>query len=336
VADRSGPVTIPTLTFFNNKGGVGKTSLVFHLAWMFSLMGQRVLACDFDPQANLTAAFLPEERLEELWERDDGEPNTIYRCLRPLTEVGDLRAPAMEQITHNLFLVPGDLDLSGFEDQLSQEWPGAMGSGNLYRPFRILTAFWQVAQLGARACNADLVLLDLGPNLGAINRSVLIGSTYIIFPLGADLFSLQGLRNLGPKLREWRTEWRKRRDNWPDPAFELPQGDMLSLGYVVQQHSVRLDRPAKAYDRWVNRIPVEYRRSILGEQELPSSLRPANDPCCLAQLKHYRSLIPLSQEVRKPIFSLSVADGAIGSHAAAVREAWGDFEALAQKILPFL
>ncbi len=59
-------MTVPVLTFFNNKGGVGKTSLVFHLAWMLSAMGRRVVAVDLDPQANLTSAFLSEDELEEL------------------------------------------------------------------------------------------------------------------------------------------------------------------------------------------------------------------------------------------------------------------------------
>ncbi len=57
----------PVIAFFNNKGGVGKTSLVYHLAWMYHDLGLRVLVADFDPQANLTAAFLAEERLEEIW-----------------------------------------------------------------------------------------------------------------------------------------------------------------------------------------------------------------------------------------------------------------------------
>ena len=61
-------MSVPVLTFFNNKGGVGKTSLVYHLAWMLYDLGHRVLACDLDPQANLTAAFLNEERLESLWD----------------------------------------------------------------------------------------------------------------------------------------------------------------------------------------------------------------------------------------------------------------------------
>jgi cellulose biosynthesis protein BcsQ len=324
----------PVLTLFNNKGGVGKTSLVYHLAWMLAEMGIRVLACDLDPQANLTAAFLDEDRLEELWIEGKPEvPSTIYRCIQPLTEVGDLRAPELQLVATRLALLPGDLALSGFEDRLSSEWPESLGSSNLYRPFRILSAFWQVAQLGAKQHAADLIIVDVGPNLGAINRSALIASDAVLVPLGADLFSLQGLRNLGPTLRRWRGDWTKRLENWQDPQFEVPSGRMQPMGYLVQQHGVRLSRPVKAYDRWVNRIPSVYRTSVLDEPAPPSSLRTADDENCLATLKHYRSLVPMGQEARKPIFHLTVADGAIGNHALAVKEAYSDFEKLATKVL---
>ncbi len=235
-------------------------------------------------------------------------------------------------MTPHLALLPGDLALSGFEDQLSGEWSPSLGSENLYRPFRVLSAFWQVAQLGAQQHSADLILVDVGPNLGAINRSALIASDFVIVPLGADLFSLQGLRNLGPTLRRWRSDWAKRVENWPTPAFDLPGGQMRPIGYIVQQHSVRLSRPVKAYDRWVNRIPEEYHTNILGEGTR-SQMSIAADPQCLATLKHYRSLVPMGQEVRKPIFHLTVADGAIGNHALAVKEAYGDFGELSRKIL---
>ncbi len=324
-------MSTPVITFFNNKGGVGKTSLVYHLSWMFSEAGQRVLAVDLDPQANLTAAFLDEDRLAELWEHSSG-PCTVHRAVQPLTEVGDLQEPALVSITRNLHLVPGDVALAGFEETLSSVWPDSMGDNNLYRPFRILTAFWQIAQMAARRVQADLILVDVGPNLGAINRSVLIASDFVVIPLGADLFSLQGLKNLGPTLRSWRNLWRKRLENWPDASFELPRGAMCPVGYIVQQHSVRLSRPVKAYDRWVNRMPEVYHQSVLGEPP-GESLTPACDSHCLATLKHYRSLIPMAQEARTPIFALTPAQGAIGSHAVAVQEAYGDFQTLAERIL---
>lgn len=326
-------MSIPVLTFFNNKGGVGKTSLVYHLAWMLSEMGKRIVAIDLDPQANLTSAFLPEEELEMLWEIDNQSPgaDTIFQCVRPLTEVGDIRTPQTKRITPRLHLVPGDLALAGFEDFLSQEWPSSLGSGTLYRPFRVLSAFWQVAQMAAQQHSADLILADVGPNLGAINRSALIGSDHVVIPLAADLYSLQGLRNLGPTLRGWRSDWQKRIANWVTPAYALPAGAMLPVGYVVQQHTERLSRPVKAYNKWAARIPSVYRTSVLDSSSENISLE--SDPLCLARLKHYRSLVPMAQEVRKPIFQLTAADGAIGSHSYAVTDARKDFRILAQTIL---
>lgn len=326
-------MTVPVLTFFNNKGGVGKTSLVFHLAWMFSEMGKRVVAIDLDPQANLTSAFLSEEELELLWDADDtsARSDTIYQCIRPLTEVGDIFAPQTKTINPRLHLVPGDLALAGFEDTLSQAWPLAMGSANLYRPMRLLSAFWQVAQMAATQHSADLILADVGPHLGAINRSALIASDHVVIPLAADLFSLQGLRNLGPTLEHWRSDWRKRLDNWQAPSFDLPRGVMQPQGYILMQHTERLSRPVKAYKKWADRIPSTYRESVL--QQPTTQMVLPNDGNCLAKLKHYRSLVPMAQEVRKPIFQLSTADGAIGSHSYAVRDAWSDFKALAVAIL---
>ncbi len=327
-------MTAPVLTFFNNKGGVGKTSLVYHLAWMLSRTGHRVLACDLDPQANLTAAFLDEERLERLWEGDVGEAGrTIFQCVEPLLRVGDLLRPSLQEISPTLHLIPGDLALSGFEDTLSGEWPNALGSSNLYRPFRILTSFWTVMQTGAEETDATVALADVGPNLGAINRSALIATDHVVVPLGADLFSLQGLRNLGPTLRHWRTEWGKRLDNWPSPDFPLPASNMQPLGYIVQQHGVRLSRPVKAYDKWVNRMPEEYARSLRGDGKGPFPASPPEDGHRLATVKHYRSLVPMGQENRKPIFDLTPADGAIGSHAAAVQDARRDFKRLAELIV---
>ena len=291
-------MTVPVLTFFNNKGGVGKTSLVYHLAWMLPKLGHCVLACDLDPQANLTASFLDEDVLESLW-KDGAKNQTIYQCVEPLTKVGDLHEPEIQNIASNLGLIPGDLALSGFEDDLSGEWPNALREENLYRPFRILTAFWQVMQKGADAIGASVVLVDVGPNLGALNRSALIATDYVVAPLGADLFSLQGLRNLGPTLSKWRREWSTRRNRWKKREFTLPKGDMKPIGYIVQQHSVRAGRPVKAYDKWISRIPREYSRCLTENTDKDYAANPSSDDNRLATVKHYRSLIPMAQETRK-------------------------------------
>jgi hypothetical protein len=106
---------------------------------------------------------------------------------------------------------------------------------------------------------------------------------------------------------------------------------MEPAGYVILQHAIRLDRPVQAYGRWMNRIPAEYRHAVLNEavDEAPSV---GKDPNCLALLKHYRSLMPMAQDARKPIFFLKPADGAIGAHASAVQECYRDFLRLARRI----
>ncbi|MFH1135313.1 MAG: AAA family ATPase [Pseudomonadota bacterium] len=323
-------MSVPVLTFFNNKGGVGKTSLVYHLAWMFSELGQTVVAVDLDAQANLTAACLDEDDLERLWTAG-GNSATVFQAIEPLTRAGDINAPSVEKIAPGFYLVPGDVALASYEDALSESWPYSMRDDNLYRPFRILTAFWQVAQMAASRAGADIILVDVGPNLGAINRSALISSDYVVIPLGADLFSLQGLKNLGPTLRSWRTLWKRRLENWINPEFPLPQGRMVPLGYTVQQHGIHLSRPVKAYDKWVNRMPAVYHEAVL--QGSTAAATPSRDRECLATLKHYRSLVSMGRESRKPIFHLTPADGAIGSHAQAVQEAYKDFKQLAEVLL---
>jgi cellulose biosynthesis protein BcsQ len=325
----------PVLTFFNNKGGVGKTSLVYHLAWMFADLGKQIVVADLDAQANLTAAFLDDESIEKIWDEKCTNA-TIYQCVKPLTEVNDIVAPALQEITGHLHLLPGDVALSSYEDILSTQWPDSMGDSNLYRPMRILTSFWQVVQMAAEQVGAEVILVDIGPNLGAINRAVLLATDYVAIPLGADLFSLKGLSNLGPVLKSWRNLWARRLDNWKDnpesrryPDFKLPPGKMEPIGYLCQQYGVRLDRPVKAYDKWVKRIPAVYREAVLGEKAVHDV---ENDPYCLATLKHYRNLIPMGQEHRKPIFHLTSADGAIGSHANSVQGARKDFYQLSRII----
>src|SRR5690606_30744196 len=105
-------------------------------------------------------------------------------------------------------IVPGDLGLSRFEDKLSESWPKALDRDEA--AYRTLSAFHRVCRRGAEAHDADLVLLDVGPNLGAINRAALLSADHVITPLAPDLFSMQGLRNLGPTLLSWRASWKDR------------------------------------------------------------------------------------------------------------------------------
>lgn len=86
----------------------------------------------------------------------------------------------------------------------------------------MLSSFADVARRGAQAASASIVVLDVGPNLGAISRAALISSDYVVVPLAPDHYSLQGLRDLGPTLRTWRSEWEHRRTRGP-AEIRLPE-----------------------------------------------------------------------------------------------------------------
>lgn len=320
-----------TIAFFNNKGGVGKTTLVYHLAHMFADLGQRVLLLDLDPQSNLTAMCLQEEALVEIWPETVDHPRTLLGCILPILKgIGDIQKPQVLGVTESIGLVPGDLGLSTFEDRLSDAWPRAMDGDEA--AFRTLSAFHRVARLARKETqDPDLVLFDVGPNLGAINRAALLAADYVITPLAPDLFSIQGLRNLGPTLQRWRRSWRDRLNVNPDPTLDLPAGSVEPLGYIVMQAGVRLSRPVRAYERWVARLPNEYAKAMLGQDE--HDLTFDTDTACLGVMRHYQSLMPLAQDAQRPMFHLRPADGAIGAHMDAVRRCGDDFRRLAQRVL---
>ncbi|MDX2269268.1 MAG: ParA family protein [Bryobacter sp.] len=319
-----------SIAFFNNKGAVGKTSLVYHLAWMMADLGKRTLAVDWDPQCNLTSIFLDSAQVEALWP-EDNDRLTIYGALQGAFQgTGKVVKPHLELLNDNLALLPGDLLLSSIEDTLSLSW-NACQAGDA-RAFRDTTAMYEAARLAAEDLSAEITLIDVGPNLGAINRSALLAADFVVTPLAPDLFSLQGLRNLGPKLQEWRNLWREIKEKSKVKDLHLPPGSMKPLGYVLMQHAIRDKRPVASYERWMVRIPGVYRSSVLGDST-PAPDLPSEDDYCLAMFRHYRSLMPMAMEARKPIFHLKPADGAIGAHFNAVRDCGREFNDLAEKIL---
>lgn len=337
-----------TLALFNNKGGVGKTTLAYHLAHMMARTGLNILAIDLDPQSNLTAAFMDEEKLEALWQERDPLPRdllspvteplfdfrvlpenagTVADSVRPLQEqTGDIEHFEPIMVADRLCLVPGDLGLSGFEDKLSATWPlsftGDIGA------LRVTSAFYRIIQAAANKVSADIAIIDVGPNLGAINRAALLAADAVLIPLAAELFSLRGLSNLGPRLREWREHWQKRILPVAPKGIELPKGIMAPVGYVVMQPAMRLNRPVRAYERWLQRIPVVYSYAVLDQ----GRTSPRDRSHEIATLRNYQSLMPLAHDARKPMFDLRPSDGALGATADFVRRCYEDFETLSYEV----
>jgi cellulose biosynthesis protein BcsQ len=317
------------ITFFNNKGGVGKTTTVYHVAWMLSELGKRTIAIDLDPQSNLTSMFLTDERLEEIYENN--LPVSILDAINPIVNGDPAISVHIEQINDNLGLILGNLALSTFEDNLSDAWLKCLDS-QIY-PFRITSIFKTIIDEAAHRFNAEVVLVDVGPNLGAINRAVTISSDYILMPVASDLFSLQGMKNLGSTLNKWKDQWSDRKSRKPkNLTVPLPENKVMASGYIVMQYSAKESRPVKSYLKWANRIPNIFSEFVLGATN-QNIIGIDNDPNCIALLKHFRSLAPMSMEAHKPIFLLKPVDGAIGAHTYAVQKSYEEFKKLTQKIL---
>jgi len=329
---------VKTLVFFNNKGGVGKTTLAFNTAHILARRGMRVVVIDYDPQCNLSAIFLDEPRLFEIWESDGGG-RTVMGCLDPVRRgKGDLLEPELEPVANGLWLLPGHLGLSRFEQTLAEEFAKTLATDN-ERALDVTMAMDLLSNLAAAQVSAELSILDLGPSLGALNRAALLACDHVVLPVAPDLFSLQGLRNVGPTLREWRRDWKtvQERGLAGKPQEKLPRHDFRPLGYIVQQHLARADRPVEGYARWARSIPGDYRRFVLDEDD-PSAADAftqdlERDPHCLAMIPHYASLVPIAQQARKPIFDLRQADGIGGGQIQAVARCREKFTQVAKRLL---
>ncbi|MDA8305973.1 MAG: AAA family ATPase, partial [Deltaproteobacteria bacterium] len=202
------------ISIFNNKGGVGKTTYMYHIAHLLERRGKVVLMVDADSQCNLTAYSLPDSAMERQWTE---RGSSIWRVIEPVYQgIGDIRRRAPVRIKPNdypnLFLVPGDILLSNYEDRLGDTWSGAKGGSE--PDLRIQSAIYRYILHASTVSKADVVMADLGPNLGSLNRAILSASNYFIIPMSPDLFSIRGTDNLGSKLVTWHNEWAQCNDAW--------------------------------------------------------------------------------------------------------------------------
>ncbi|HDN25746.1 MAG TPA: ParA family protein [Thioploca sp.] len=318
---------IPIIAGFNVKGGSSKSFLVYHLAWMYQTLGLNVVVADLDPQATVTAAFFDEFRLEER-RLAETEPNTVFRCVQPLVAgSGDITKPQLEEIDEQLALLGGDLSLFALEEAFSKAWYSTPNEDSI----QILSAFWRVLQQAATIQNADIVLVDVGSNLGAINRAALIAADYVIVPVAPELLSVQGMEQSGITLQRWREDWQRRLKHYSNDSIKLPQGNMQPVGYVIFQEPIRLYLGTNMYAKWAMQIPKVYRRAMLNEPA-ENTLSIADDPHFLAIFKGFFSVITMAQEARKPVFHLKPADGAMGAYLTVVQSAFVEFQRLAREI----
>lgn len=340
-----------TISFFNNKGGVGKTTLTGNIASYLALeMNKNVLIVDCDPQCNITQYILGDEKTINLYWPNDGDKDitksrTILDIVQPIID-GDASINDKIKVIKrgsNRFgvdLLPGNPKFSLFEDQLSQAWsdiPSGKAGG-----FRVTN--WLRSYLQSVSSKYDIVFVDVSPSLGALNRSVLLSCDGFITPLGADAFSLLGIRNISRWITGWidyynvGLEQSDRLNPGSLKRFEIPQRIAIGkgyIGYTLQQYIAKskrgVRRPTKAYERILNDVPEEVKIYLSRFSEEEYELH-------LGDVPNLYSLIPLAQTANSPIIALRARDGLVGSQfsqAANYKDIIGNLaDSIAAKVFP--
>lgn len=321
-----------TISFFNHKGGVGKTTLVFNTGLALTQLGHRVLFVDADAQANLTSAALAVNENEEVLQSN----RTIYGALLPVIEsTGDLAAIAPMEVRSGAYLLPGDIRLSAFEEILPQAW--TEGLAGLRRGFQVSSAMYRlIGRLGEQV-GADYAFVDLGPNVGALNRAIMIASDGFVVPLSPDLFSLTALPSVGASATRWILDWQAalqsaKRAKVDLGDLDLPDGAPSPLGYVSQQFVTYRKAPAAAFLKWSKRIPKAYENGIVNPMAEDADIKVPQAPHLLGEVKNLSSLIPMAQQANRAIFELTGTQ-ARGAQYTRAQDTFDLFAALAQRIV---
>ncbi|MEO9934728.1 ParA family protein [Rhodopirellula bahusiensis] len=315
---------VKSIAFFNNKGGVGKTTLSCNIAAHFAKeLGKRVLVIDCDPQCNASQLILSEERCFDVYQGESGDDaSTLLSILHPISDGdGSIATDTTPELSsQNRFavdLIPGHPGMSVVEDVLSTAWNDLRASK--VGGFRITNWFPQLMrQLHNRY---DVAFVDLGPSLGPLTRSVLLGADYFVTPMGCDIFSIVGIQNIGEWLERWIDEYGRyleffRRDN-SDAIKRFQIKEHLPIrngfsGYTVLQYITKSRggerRATGAFEDILEQIPDVIESSLGGFFIDELTLGNAH----LGDIPNLFSLVPLAQSSHSPVVGLESRDGLAG------------------------
>lgn len=269
------------ISVFNNKGGVGKSTLTYHLGNALAELGHRVLMVDLDPQCNLTICAMMEETLHQIWEQEDNfiddfesafnqipdtinSPRSIHFILKPAEDgiSEPTHLPPAFNIGSNIDLLPGRLSLHKYENKIAERWSGVYQGDNL--SIRTVTNIRSICQRYTEMNNYDYVLIDTSPSLGVLNKVIMSTVDGFFIPAQPDMFSLYGIRNIGNALQLWQREFisiytlisEEKRSKFPSNFVQF-------LGYTIYNAKkyTRDNEPfneynlAQAHYQYVSQIP---------------------------------------------------------------------------------
>lgn len=317
------------IAIFNHKGGVGKTTLTVNIAAALAEQGKKTLLVDSDPQCNLTSYLLEESYVDKLLDASD-TPNgeTIWSQLRPFLEgpPGPIQAVGLYQTnTSNCLLLPGDIRLADFELELSTFWRDCKDETK--RAFDGTALLSTVIDLYEDDFDLDFVFYDTGPNIGPLNRAILLDCDFFIVPGACDLFSVRALKTLGVTLCRWIKIWKNYKGFAPDNAKVL-RGTPKYLGYVPQGFRMYGGAMARAASTYHSRLIKQLRADVLIPlHNLDSDLAPTSATGTkLGEVKDFSKLVQLAQEQGVPLWK------AYGGAGYQLDEARKCFEAIATAI----
>jgi cellulose biosynthesis protein BcsQ len=329
-----------SIAIFNNKGGVGKTTLICNLASYLKIkLQKRVLVIDADPQCNASIYVTQDSDLVQVY--SNTKTKTIYDIIKPLQRGSDYidpnNIPIIANPSFGFDIILGDTRLSLAEDFLSSDWIDGQ-SGN---PRGLKTTFLFKDLLQKLESRYDFIFFDIGPSLGAINRNVLLSCDYFIIPMSSDIFSIKAIDNISESLNKWKQliddglkKYQNEFDHEPYMIGENNAGVNLKfLGYIYQQYVTKTDkdgikRPVKAFDSIIKKMNKTLSSKL--ESFYTPSLSKEN--LLIGEIPTLNSLIPLSQIAHKPIFCLSGVDGVVGAHFSKVREYENVIDHISQNI----
>lgn len=303
------------IALFNHKGGVSKTTTAFNLGWALAEQGNRVMIVDADPQCNLTGMALELAGRDDLISFYNDNPNSnIYQALRPAFG-GHPRplAPAYPVATNHrrMSLLAGHIDFATYEPELAMAHK-VHGAMPILR--NLIGAFGHSVRITAKNINANIVLIDMSPSIGAINQNIWLQSDYFIVPTSPDYFCLMAINSLSKILPEWNGLGDIIRAQQGEIEYRIPNYCPKFIGMLSQRYRPRSGKPAKAFQEWIDRIVQSVTDSLIPRmtaiggsitrEEFLNAL-PDHNPFELAQIPDFNSLIAQSQEHATPIFALT-------------------------------